>query len=213
MNLTNELTNVENIKVVIFDFDDTLYRGGTWTRWGDYVINFYNIAVKDPEKCQAFRERYGLDGWSNGATIAKAMIDEFGSARKFSKYGSKFIFQHIVENMIHVSDEEISKISKEYKLYIVSNNTKKYIKHYLGEFEISRKHFKGIYENKFLPKDPTKSHIYHEIMKKTKTKPQEILVVGDNYDNDVLPALNLGMNGAHVTTLDETREVIGFLTK
>ena len=37
------------IKAVVFDFDDTLYRGETrvWTNWGTYLKTAFNSVVKD----------------------------------------------------------------------------------------------------------------------------------------------------------------------
>ena len=43
-------------------------------------------------------------------------------------------------------------------------------------------------------------------------KPDEILVLGDNYRYDIKPAVDLGLRGYHIKTLDELKSVIDRVT-
>ena len=76
---------------------------------------------------------------------------------------------------------------------------------------INRKYFKKIYQNNFLKSDMSKAVAYKKILKKEKVKPTQIVVIGDNYHNDILPALDLGMQGACVGGLEDVRTVLGNL--
>ena len=48
-------------------------------------------------------------------------------------------------------------------------------------------------------------------MKKENCAPKNMLILGDSYPNDIVPAINLGINAIHVTSLEQTREIINSL--
>ena len=213
MDLTKEVQNVENIKVVIFDFDDTLYRGNCWENWGKHVKEFMLSVFKNEQKVEEVMTKYNIDYRSNGSVIAKATIEEIGSAKKFLEYENTHIYQHDYARLQVIQDYEIAALAKCYPLYIVSNSVIKYIKYHLKNMGINKKHFKKIYQNDFLVEDMTKTIAYKDILKREKAEPNQVVVIGDSYTNDIEPALKLKMQGIWVQSLDETREAIMFLTK
>lgn len=201
------------MKVIIFDFDDTLHRGNDWTNWGKFVEAFLTNEFNSNKKAVEFMKKHNITYLTNGQKIAKAMIDETGSANSFVKFQSDNIFPLTLETIRHVDGEKIKELSNHYKLYIVSNNTVKYIKHYLKIWKININSFVNIYQNNFFKSNATKGVIYAKILKQESVLPEESLVIGDNYKNDIVPALELGMNGYHVKSLEDVTGKIEELIK
>ena len=213
MNLTKDKKDVENIKVIIFDFDDTLYMDQSWEHWSKYVENFFFSVFKSEDKVKEILQKYNITYLTNGMNIALALIDEMGSAKSFIKYQTQNIYKHDYIKVTNISNDDIAKLKEKYALYIVSNSVKKYVLWHLKLFGINKKYFKKIYQNNFLVKDSTKAYAYKKILKREKVMPEKVLVVGDNYENDIAPALELNMQGAHVHSLEETQNIINKLLK
>ena len=201
----------KDIKVIVFDFDDTIYIGNIWAGWGDYVKTFF-VQQYGKNKAQNLLDKYNIDNKTNGQTIAKAVICESGSSKPFRDYMEKYIYLLESDDLVHLSNEEFKRLKeKGYTLYIASNSQPTTIKFHLNKFGIDARNFKKICSNKFLKCDITKAKIYTEIMKKENCDPKNILVLGDSYQNDIVPAINLGINAIHVTSLEQTREIINSL--
>lgn len=199
----------ENLKVIIFDFDDTVYNGADWSSWGEYVEEFLKgVFNNNLNKVEEFVKNYNITNKTNGQTIAKATIETMGSAKAFVKFLDKKLYPIYSDSLRWIENQYFETLSKKYSLYIVSNSSTVHTKHYLKYFKINKSYFKKIYRNSFLKEDITKAVVYKEIIKREKVNAEEILIIGDNYNNDIVPALGLGINGIHSTTLEQTKQVL-----
>ena len=193
------------IKVIIFDFDDTLYNGQVWTGWDVYINKFFDIYFKDNEKEKiAFTTKYGFVGEPSGRSVAKTMLEEYGSGKPFIDYQTENVFPLDTTNIRVIDSTLIEKITKACTSYIVTNGTGKHVRTHMQNHNIDSKLFKEIFTNSFESMESTKTFFYKQILEREGVKPSEILVVGDHYNNDLIPAKNLGMQ----TLLAQKIEVI-----
>ena len=88
--------------------------------------------------------------------------------------------------------ELLEKLSKKYKLIIVSNSAEENIKFVSKNMGIDLKYFKEIISNQFKKEDLTKAYNLKKILKKENVLPSQILMVGDSYKYDLKPARELG---------------------
>lgn len=183
-------------KVIIFDFDGTLHNGEKWENWVEYMQRTLESALPalTPKERNDFLIKYGIDPKNPmTADVAVAMIKEFGTAQGLIDFHSQNIYRLDYPNMKFVDPEFIKNLSKHYTLYIVSNSPVSAIKRHFSHWGIDPAIFKKIYFNQFLPTDPTKAVFYKEIMEAERVAPEEMLVVGDNFRDDLLPAQKLNI--------------------
>lgn len=193
----------QNIKTIIFDFDNTFYTAKYVDGWGDYLRKFIEKYLDNNENYKNI-----VDDSTNGLKMAEIMLKEKGSAKKFYDYQGDVIFELDLNGLEIINKKNIEKLSNYYKLYMVSNSHKKYLNYHLDKFKIKKEIFTEILDNEFKSKDLSKAIRYKEILKSEKIKPEEILVVGDSFESDLVPAKNLGMQIILVETAKETDEII-----
>lgn len=197
----------KNIKAIIFDFDATLYNSDNtvWDEWGNFVssgLDYCLVDKTDDEKIE-FRTKYGLGEIFSGNDLCNALVKEYGEAYQWPKYMSTHIYNMENKELDFLDNDFINDIAKSYKIFIVSNSSKEYIEHTAKLFGFDISGFSGIYGNQFLPNDMTKMPRYQMIMRESKLLPEQILVLGDNFNIDIVPAISLGFSTLHVKTKDD----------
>ena len=201
--------NKEKLKVVIFDFDDTIYNISSWKNWGPYVKEMLTEILGSQDNAEKFVEKHNISYSTNGQQIAVALIHELGSAKKMCEYLSKNIFDIWAGTTItHLTNEDFQPIIGKYKLYVLSNSPTTYVLKHLEKMGIDENIFDKICQNDFESNNPTKQVIYKNILKKENLKPDEAVMIGDSYLNDIVPAVELGMQGVWINGLDEVRKII-----
>ena len=60
---------------------------------------------------------------------------------------------------------------------------------------INPNYFEDILANRFEGDNDSKEILYKEILEKEKISPNEMLVIGDDYEVDILPAFEIGAYG------------------
>ena len=199
----------DKLKVVIFDFDDTIYHISSWKNWGPYVEKMLIKILGSKKEADAFVSKHGISYTSAGQQIAVALLNEIGSAKKMCDFLANEMFDIWDGTIIkHLSNEDFESIKTKYVLYIVSNGQRCYVIHHLGKMGIDTNIFKEIYNNDFLIENPTKQLVFNQILKQENIKPEEAVMIGDSYANDIVPAVTMGMQGVWITGPDEVREVI-----
>jgi len=193
------------VKVIIFDFDDTLYNGKVWGNLPIYMKTFLLKQFNnDKEKTDAFVQKYSIDKQNYFAqTIANSLISEFGSAKSFADYQTTNIYPLQATDLKFVDENFLKQLALKFPIYIVTNSSFNFCTKLLKENNIDTNIFKGIYSNQFEADDPTKKRYYEQIIEKEKVKATDVLVVGDNFVNDLMPAIELGCKTFFVQTLDE----------
>lgn len=84
--------------------------------------------------------------------------------------------------------------NKNGKMIIVSNNTLQGINTFARYHNIDLELFDEILVNKYPAEDFSKKHLYEEVLKKYGFSPCEVLVIGNNFKSDLLPAKSLKMH-------------------
>lgn len=184
------------IKVVIFDFDDTIYIGETWERWYDYIKDAFMFFLNDKKRYYEIEEKYNITKKTGSKEMVLIAQKEGIGADNMVEYISNHHYKHI-DKLKTLSNEFFKKLSQHCSVYIVSMSVNNYILNNLKEFEIDKINFKGIFTMDLVDENKTKGEIYEIIKAKENVNPDEMLVIGDNYKNDILPAEERDMKCLH----------------
>ena len=191
------------MKVIIFDFDDTLYNGNVWGDWNDYINRFLNSFFKCKKQKQAFLKKYLSADYLDERCICEGLIKEIGTAKPMNDYLVENPYEYVGYNVEFIDNEFLKQLSKKYKLYIVSNTPSNTIKIALSQYGVDVNNFKDILFNKKETLSSNKKDKYKSIMDLEKVSNQEILVIGDSYASDIEPAKQLCMNYLLVKNLSD----------
>lgn len=197
---------MSKIKVIIFDFDGTLYCGEDFKKAPDYHKNAIET-ILDKEKLKVFESNYPNYFNMSSYKIAEALQKEFGMASAYVEYERTHLFPLDLDNIRPLNWDFLYELSQKIPLVIVSNSTLEHQRFYLNHFGIDVNIFSDFYKNTFDTPNG-KGDYYLEIMKKYNCKCDEVLVIGDSFEPDLLPALNLGMNAYHVKTIEQVKDII-----
>lgn len=197
-----------NIKLIIFDFDDTLYEGESWKNWDTYKDNILHKLFTSQEDRKNFIQKYNLGDGATTRMIAKSIAEEFGSSQKFMDIWENFFYELDTKHITPMPNEFLKELSKKTKLAIVSNSSKNYLLHYLKIFNIDADNFSYILQNNYIPPLFSKEINYKLLLETENLNPDEVLVVGDNFNTDIVPAQNLGMNYLHTFCLKNVQDGI-----
>ena len=206
--------NKDKLKVVIFDFDDTIYNISSWANWSPYVKIMLADILGSQKNAEIFIKKHKISYSTSGQQIAVALIDELGSAEKMCKY----LYENILDiwdgtTITHLNNKDFQPIRGKYKLFIASNSQTNHVIEHLNRMGIDLNIFDAVYQNDFKKENPTKQMVYKRILTDEKISPEEAIMIGDSYINDIVPAVELGMQGVWVECLDEVRKIIAELKK
>lgn len=187
-----------SVKVVIFDFDDTLYYGVDWSFWYQRVKDFFDVHfshLSPEEKTKLLAEFHVEYECMTDFDVCQILIAKEGNAAAWLSYRESFPLSEEEKNATVVPQETIEKFRCDGKvsLYIVSNSRLKEIYNFADEMGMDLSIFKHIYVNEFNENDLSKRKYYQQIMEAEGVQPKEVLVIGDSYQSDILPAKKLHM--------------------
>ena len=187
------------VKLVIFNFSDTL----VWNMKKDnhramnlqwFNEHFSYMTEKDRAKLLK-KYKCGPNGEGLTSQLNEILFDMEGNNDSYLIFRE---FMETSENYIrgdHVSNKELQKFKNLGKIYIVSNWKEKDLQRAVDYNEFDRSLFDGIISNNISRKENLdKSRIYKKIMKENNLKPNQVLVVGNNFKHDLLSAKKLGMH-------------------
>jgi len=184
------------IKVIIFDFDKTIYIGdiGDTNKLHDrqVVEKCFGKGVYD-----YFVEKYGVNK-KDIKDIVEICKKEKMDYKKLCQIFEEDLFIHKISTNIEILPNEFfKKLSKKTHLYIASMSQEKYIQHYLNLYNINKNCFKGcLYLD--LVNHESKKDLFKEIINREGCHPDEVLMIGDNYFHDIQPAIEIGMKTLHL---------------
>ena len=206
-------------KVVILDFDGTFYTGeNIFDKIPAYIkrhkreffprisdADYERILKENPE----FKNIYHGSDVVGSMFLFKRKYPELDiSAKDFWDFQNSKPDPLVLENAAIVNAELMCKVCKKYPVYIVSNSSPTHVKFYLQKFGIEPEWFSEIISNKFTVKDKSKKHYYRNILQKEKVDPSQIVVMGDNFKNDIEPALELGMNAFKIESVCQFEKLL-----
>lgn len=181
------------IKTIIFDFDSTIYVGAEWEKWVYYVEQCFMSFLKDKKKYDEIKEKYKISIETNPRKMVNIAKQEKFEAENVLEFLKSCVFLHDLDKLNFLSNDFFEVLKEKCSLYIVSMSLENHINFYLDSFQINKENFKGIISMDFVDETKSKGNNYQDIMKNENVQPQEILVVGDNFEVDILPAEKLNM--------------------
>lgn len=185
------------IKVVVFDYDLTLYNitPEYYNVWDDYTNKMLPAIFGQVSQVefQNLVEAFEIKPPHTVEKVARACLYQFGTAEPLLNYMFNNPYEQDYKNMRYVGSNTMCEFANNATLYIVSNAPSNNIERQLNTIAgIDSKLFKGIFTNEHKPCCPDKSYILKQILKIENINPQEMLVVGDSFFSDILPAQKIG---------------------
>ena len=189
----------DKIKVFIFDYDETLYYNVDWTfflnRNYQFLINHLKTLNLNDNQIENLLRKHDCFNQPGKLSVAPILTEVEGSCKAWVEFNEKqppdFARLH---NSIAVPNSELAKFAKNGKCYIVSNSRKHDIIATMKYLGIDRSLFQKIYSNDFSNiADTSKSKYFKGIMNLNNASPDQVLVIGDSFTQDILPAQKLGM--------------------
>ena len=182
----------KNINAVVFDFDDTLVSGSYWIeeRWRktlEYVSEEYNINNFEKLFWSIFHQKGPYYKYHVNETLSKISAD-INLVEDIVKY---FHDVQIDDLFIEGALECLEHLKDSYVLGIITNGRKEIQMGRINRIGISD-YFSSIICAYDFPK-PSKIP-FDKCIEELQILPKNIIYVGDNYELDYLPALELGFN-------------------
>ena len=173
---------LEKIKCVILDFDNTMYSYGDWTR-GDALTEEF------------LKEQKILPGVENKLEELKKIYPDLHLYQRvfayfrdnglddgvYRKFNNERIPDIRTKDTVFIKPEIIEKISKKYKLFMISDSFLSYLLYYLELNKIDKDWFDGIYQNNYEDDekmDNKNLNTYDEIFEKA----HKYVVIRDRID-------------------------------
>lgn len=195
------------VKVIIFDFDGTLYCGEDFSYAKTYHENAVKTLLSDSEKYDYFIQKYPTYLSLSTYQIVALLEKEFGMAKDYVAYEKTHLYPLNIDAITPINWDFLYELSQKIPLVIVSNSTIEHQRFYLNQFGIDFKIFSDFYKNTFDTPNG-KGDYYLEVMKKYNCKNDEVVVIGDSFAPDLLPALNLGMKAYHVKNIQQVKDIV-----
>ena len=203
-------------KVLIFDFDETLYYSHNMK---DYYVNYIlttlqNLTDLTKEKALELMNKYGFTS-NNGERVSFGKnCDKFGvTKQQWNNYRIDNFFQIDYSSAEIVDNSLLNDLSKLFNLYIVSNEILENLEYKAKMLNIDLSVFKKIYaplKKDVLNYKSSKQEIYKQIIEEENCKPQEVFAIGDRYAVDVQPLIELGGTGLLVKRPSEISDFFLF---
>ena len=196
-------------KVIILDFDGTLYSGEHKFDLIPQIIE-KNKRVFLPKLTD---EEYAMicnkiPSWNTaifGSELTKSiteMIEKYPnlpiSTKDFYEWQESHIDPIIIDPEQVVDLKFLQELCRDYPVYVVSNSAPPHIEHYMKKLSINPNWFREVISNPFYEYDTSKKPCYEKIAKTENIDPTNLLVFGDSRTSDLNPAKKLGAITGHV---------------
>ena len=163
---------LQKIKVIVFDFDNTLYNGDVWTNYNNHVLKIL-------EKILPHKEAKELLDASVKVFQGNVHIDHIITLLKQKGYDYEKFLSLVKENVyVHpcevevISNDFLKELSKHYEIYCLSMSNENYLDFYFDKYKIDRAVFKEVLSADLLAEDKSKVPILLDIIKKENIKPR-----------------------------------------
>ena len=153
--LSIEDFDIPNLKVIIFDFDNTLYDNIECKQdWRDVVLKKVEgfLSFLPDEERKSLMNKYGL--YDTKGRFFEKLLRLFSaenmpfSTKDFRELSSTFIFDADWSKTKTLSNDFLNSLSKKYNLYILSNSSESVVKYFCEKMDIDTSYFKKVI---FLP--------------------------------------------------------------
>ena len=217
--LTKYITSdLDKIKVIIFDFDETLYYSPNILRLS---LEYKRQALMDMKGCtQAEADellaRYGYTLENKHAEAFGNNMVNFGLTEEiWNEYKKEKTFVPPANEVEVLPNDLLKSLANKYKLYIVSRDIYENIVMKCKLYKIDLSNFSAVIcpraeNNYFTPAD--KSTFYSEILRENDISASQAIVFGDRYKVDIAPILTLGGNGVQIQTITDLKNALNELS-
>jgi len=196
---------LQKIKCVVIDFDNTLYSGGDWTEEDAFYDKFLEREKFLPEGKRNVAYVMSLYPKYHSLQAIYAYMQDNGlDDRIFEKFEATQIYDFVNKDTVFIEPSILSELSKYYKLYLLSDSSKEYLAKHMKTGGIDQKNFVKVMSNQYTPGDLTKLPMMKQILQETKLNPDEIVMVGDSELCDKEPAEKLGFQTYVVDNVFDT---------
>jgi len=204
------------IKVVVFDYDLTLYNitPEYYNVWDDYTNKMLPVLFGAITQAEFFKltEAFEMRPPHTIEKVARACLYQFGTAEPLLDYLFNNPYEQDYKNMRYVSNEVIKDFAQLAPLYIVSNAPANNIERQLKQVaQINTSLFKAICTNPHKACCPDKSYVLKQIMQVEGIEPNEMLMIGDSLHSDIMPAKKMGCHTYQIKNINELPKIISFL--
>ena len=183
-------------KVVIFDFDRTLYNNVVYEGWHNYCRQALLELIKEiPQDAQNLLDNKGNIGDSKIIEI----ISNVGlHVKDWIDYRRNHLRTFDISNATTVDKNVLKEFASKYSLYIVTHNQRFDVERVANALGIDLTLFKDILTNTFEDGLFSKKYMYNRIIERENVKPEQVFVIGDDYECDIEPALEIGARAKQV---------------
>ncbi len=202
-NINDDPKSLSNtIKTFIFDFDDTISYNVDWSDYVRHINDFFNehfSYLNEEERKELLKKYLHKTKLDDDYELIKILMDKEGTAQAWLDYRDSWTeLDEGEKNAKHIPNEELNKFVEQAKrlggrLYIVSNSRIKEIKRFADYHNVDLSIFDDIYINEFKQTKEGKGLYYKKIMEEDELSPKEVMVIGNSYKSDILPAKKLKM--------------------
>lgn len=199
--------DINQLKAIIFDFDETMYSSDTIKEEYQEYIKRTVMSLSNHNEAETMKlmKEYGFLSDGNERVSFGKNCEKFGISKKcWDNYRVNNFFKINFNNAKVVNNELYKELSKICKLYIVSNEIKDNVIFKAEKLNIDLNNF-TIYAPTIetMYNYHTKKDNYLNIGEILSCNSDEMCVIGDRYNVDILPMLEIGGNGLLISNVDE----------
>ena len=204
---------MKEIKLIIFDMDGTVYD------MVDMVENLYEISLAylmdhfhySYEDAKAFLEQQHIYPYpfAGSGSSTQLFVQMGADLHHWNEYRSALFDFDRIKKENAITEEELLFFKKIAPIVLLTNNTTKnagYVMHQIG---IDMAIFDKVQCNDDLRKTVSKTSAMKQLIEEYGVQPEEALSIGDRYQIDALPMLELGGKAIIVKNPSAFRKIIG----
>ena len=187
---------MKKVSLIIIDMDGTLYDMSDLIEDGfntsvKYLMEFYEFDKEEAEKILNDNHIYPYVA-PDARSTTQFFLSRFVDVFHWDNYRSEHFGYRLIIKDKAMSEEILKKLSQIAPLVLLTNNTRVNVSHVLNQIGVSEEIFNQIVCNEKENKSPSKAILMDRIMKEYGVSPEETLSIGDRYDVDAKPMLELG---------------------
>lgn len=187
------------IKAIAFDFDDTLYEGVIWDGWFEYCKEAVRkfLGNLNDVKLNKILKKY-KKSQLNSHDVVEILSGEGIDLERWNEHQRDSPFERDYSKARAIEDKKLREFADNYAIYCVTNNVPSDFARTAKIFKIDVSLFKKVLFNNCTDNDCSKYTRYGEILKIEKIQPHELMVVGNDFNTDIIPAQKLGAHTIHM---------------
>lgn len=182
----------KSAKVIIWDFDGTIYHSEESYREyakciGSLMKDNESFADKSMQVINDKKNEIGDDGWAIIANLASGYVTKEEMDMCFARTREKMNDGKIAVNLQSTAVKILN--FRDVRHILLTNTPEKYAIPLLENFGIKNLFYRIVCSAK---KPDSFKNIVNDLLRDEDTLPEDVLSIGDNYRNDILPSMEMG---------------------